>query len=68
MLMAMAELPGREFRLADVASKLRMEPRALGLRRSSLIGKGMIFCPRNGIVAFTVPLFAEYMKRTECGA
>jgi len=31
--------------------------------RQSLISKGMIYSPAHGDTAFTVPLFADYMKR-----
>lgn len=63
MLTAMASLPGEEYRLSDVAEKMGMLARTLGPRRSSLIAKGMIYSPRQGMVAFTVPLFAEYLRR-----
>ena len=63
MLMAMSSLPGAEYRLSDVAEKMGMKARTLSPRRSSLIAKGMIYSPRQGVVAFTVPLFAEYLRR-----
>lgn len=65
MLMAMAALPGPEYKLADVAEYMKMNSKALGPRRSSLIAKGMVYSPRNGTVAFTVPLFAEYLIRRQ---
>ncbi len=37
--------------------------------RSALIGKGMLYSPTNGDMAFTVPLFDGFMKRimpTQC--
>ena len=64
MLAALAEMEGSEYRLQDVADRMKMNVRALSPRRSSLVGKGMIYSPRTGTVAFTVPLFAEYLKRT----
>jgi hypothetical protein len=36
---------------------------SLGPRRASLIKKGMIYSPAYGEIAFTVPLFGEFMKR-----
>ena len=63
MLGAMASLPGVEYKVSDVADKLGMKARTLSPRRSSLIAKGMIYSPRQGTVAFTVPLFAEYLRR-----
>ena len=64
MLAALAEMEGPEYRLQDVADRMKMNVRALSPRRSSLIAKGMIYSPHTGTVAFTVPLFAEYLKRT----
>ena len=63
MLAALSEMPGPEYRLQDVADRMKMNVRALSPRRSSLIAKGMIYSPRTAMVAFTVPLFAEYLKR-----
>lgn len=64
MLAALAEMEGPEYRLQDVADRMKMNVRALSPRRSSLIAKGMIYSPHTGTVSFTVPLFAEYLKRT----
>lgn len=64
MLAALAEMEGPEYRLQDVADRMKMNVRALSPRRSALIAKGMIYSPRTGTIAFTVPLFAEYLKRT----
>jgi len=68
MLSAMVALPGTEYKLTDIAERLSIAVRALGPRRSSLIEKGMIYSPRTGFVAFTVPLFAEYLRRQEACA
>ena len=64
MLFALAEMEGPTYKLQEVADHLKMNVRALSPRRSSLIAKGMIYSPGTGLVAFTVPLFAEYLKRT----
>ena len=63
MLFALAEMEGPMYKLQDLADHLKMNVRALSPRRSSLIAKGMIYSPGTGLVAFTVPLFAEYLKR-----
>ena len=34
--------------------------------RASLIRKGMLYSPSHGKVAYTVPLFGDYMKRMVC--
>jgi len=63
-LRAMAELgPGAQ-RTGDVAEILEVKLMSLGPVRANLIRKGMIYSPAYGDMAFTVPLFDEFMKRT----
>jgi len=62
-LRAMAELGSEPCRSADVATELSRTPRSLGPLRDGLIKKGMIFSPRHGDVAFTAPLFDDFMRR-----
>jgi len=64
-LRAMAELGKGPYRSADVAEKLRKAPNRLGPFRDALIKKGMIWSPEHGQVAFTVPLFDDFMRRVE---
>lgn len=63
LLFALVEMPGPVYKLADVAEVMSVGVRALSPRRASLIEKGMIYSPSTGTVAFTVPLFAEYISR-----
>lgn len=62
-LRAMAEFGGSVCRTSDVADKLHIKITAIGPLRAGLIKKGMIYSPSYGDVAFTVPLFDEFMKR-----
>lgn len=62
-LRAMAEVGGDNIRSADVAGILKKSQAALGPRRAQLINKGMIYSPAHGDIAFTVPLFADFLKR-----
>ncbi|MEN9654983.1 MAG: hypothetical protein RL235_1095 [Chlamydiota bacterium] len=62
-LRAMAELGPQPHRLADIAGILRLKATSLSPIRSKLIKKGMIFSPAYGDLAFTVPLFDEFMIR-----
>lgn len=62
-LRAMAELDGGAYRSGDVARVLGKSTNAFGPVRDSLIRKGMIFSPKHGAVAFTVPLFDRFMQR-----
>ncbi|MCC6920697.1 MAG: ATP-binding protein [Alphaproteobacteria bacterium] len=63
-LRAMAELGDGPHRSGDIAEKRGRKTQSLGPVRSSLIEKGMIYSPAHGDTAFTVPLFAGFMKRT----
>jgi hypothetical protein len=62
-LRAMAELGEGHHRSGDIAEMLDLKVTSVGPTRSSLIKKGMIYSPQHGDNAFTVPLFADYMKR-----
>ena len=62
-LRAMAELgPGAQ-RTGDIADILGVKVNSLGPVRAKLIRKGMIYSPAHGDMAFTVPLFDEFMIR-----
>jgi len=63
-LRAMAELGPGPQRTGDVADILEVKLMSLGPVRANLIKKGMIYSPAYGDMAFTVPLFDEFMKRT----
>jgi len=64
-LYAMSEVGADEVRIGDVSSRMRVSVGALGPRRSSLIKKGMIYSPAHGNLAFSVPLFGDYLKRRQ---
>ncbi|MDE8342285.1 MAG: ATP-binding protein [Acidocella sp.] len=62
-LRAMAELgPGAQ-RSGEIAKILHKKSSDLGPLRDGLIGKGMIYAPAHGDIAFTVPMFDEFMRR-----
>jgi hypothetical protein len=60
---AMAALGQGPYRSADVAEQLQLDSQSLGPRRASIIAKGMIYSPAHGDIAFTVPMFEDYLKR-----
>ena len=62
-LRAMAEMGKGPHRTSDIAELLQSKLSSLGPVRSRLIKKGMIFSPSFGEMAFTVPLFDEFMRR-----
>jgi len=62
-LRAMAQLGAGPYRLGDIAAVLGIRVGRLSPVRSVLIRKGMIYSPEYGELAFTVPLFDEFMRR-----
>lgn len=62
-LRAMAELGAGPQRTGDIAGVLGLKVTSLGPVRAKLIKKGMIYSPAHGDMAFTVPLFDEFMRR-----
>lgn len=62
-LRAMAQMGVEDKRSSDIAEILGVKVNSLGPIRAQLINKGMIYSPAYGDVAFTVPLFDEFMLR-----
>ena len=47
----------------DVAARLGRSVNSFGPARASLIAKGLIYAPGHGLVAFTVPGMASFIRR-----
>jgi len=62
-LRALAELGAVPQRSGDVAEELGLDVKNVAPLRNNLIKKGMIYSPKHGDTAFTVPLFDEFMIR-----
>ncbi len=62
-LRAVAELGPGAHRTGDIADILKIKVTSLGPVRATLIKKGMVYSPAHGDMAFTVPLFDEFMLR-----
>jgi len=62
-LRAIAQLGPGQQRTGDIADTLGVNISSLGPVRAKLIRKGMIYSPAHGDIAFTVPLFDEFMRR-----
>lgn len=62
-LRAMARLGPDAHRSGDIAAALGVKVNSLGPMRAKLISKGMIYSPAYGDMAFTVPLFDDFMRR-----
>jgi hypothetical protein len=59
----MAELGPGAYRSGDIADATGIKITTLRPVRAKLIKKGMIYSPAHGDMAFTVPLFDEFMRR-----
>jgi nucleoside-triphosphatase THEP1 len=60
---ALAELGRKPQRSGDIANKLGKAVEQVAPLRAQLINKGMIYSPAHGDIAFTVPLFEEFLIR-----
>ncbi len=60
---AMADLGTGPYRSSDVADQLGQDVQSLGPCRAQIIRKGMIYSPAHGDIAFTVPLFEDFLQR-----
>ena len=58
--MRLRTLSGRS---GDIADALGVKVNSLGPVRAKMIKKGMVCSPSYGDIAFTVPLFDEFMRR-----
>lgn len=63
-LRAMAELGAGPHRTSDVAQLRGVRVTSLGPVRARLLQKGMIYSPAHGMVAFSVPLFDDFLRRS----
>lgn len=66
-LVAMAELGPGPHRSGDIATKLGVKVESVAPRRSTLIKKGMVYSPAHGDTAFTVPMFDDFLRRSQLG-
>lgn len=63
-VIAMASIGSRgPYRSSDVAETLGESIQSLGPRRAKIIHKGMIYSRAHGDIDFTVPMFADYLRR-----
>jgi hypothetical protein len=63
-LRTMADLGEGPYKAGDIADKSDVKVSALSSTRANLMKKGMIYSPSYGYIAFTVPLFDQFMRRT----
>jgi len=67
-LRAMAVDGDRGSATGEVAARLGKRITSLGPTRANLISKGLIYSPDHGIVAYTVPAMAEFVRRQDTDA
>lgn len=60
---AMSRLGDGPYAMADIARDLKRSAQSLGPTRASIISKGMVYSTDHGYIDFTVPLFADFMRR-----
>ena len=61
---AMADLGDGPVSTAEVAERAGYKERAsTSVLRESLLRKDLVYSPRRGLIDFTVPLFADYLRR-----
>lgn len=63
-LYAMVECAPLPCEIGEVARCINKEPQQISPLRASLIAKGMIYAPQRGKIDFTVPLFDQYLRRS----
>ncbi len=64
---ALAELGPGVHKSGEIATEVGQKTTSVAPTRNNLIRKGMIYAPRHGETAFTVPLFDAYMRRVMPG-
>lgn len=61
----MSSLGDGPYAMADIARAMNRSLSSLGPSRAGIISKGMIYSTDHGFLDFTVPLFADFMRRQE---
>ena len=64
LLEAMALDDGDPSKIGDVVKRMKKRSQSdIGPARASLISKGITYSPEHGMLAFTVPGMADYVRR-----
>ncbi|MGO3986742.1 hypothetical protein ABI582_20460 [Pseudomonas sp. SAS7] len=59
----MSELGHGPYAVGDIAKAMGRTQSSPGPTRAKVIAKGMAYSTDHGVLDFTVPLFAEFMRR-----
>lgn len=66
LLRAMARDEGESSKIGDIADRLgKSGSQALGPARANLISKGIVYAPEHGMISYTVPGMADYVRRRD---
>jgi AAA+ ATPase superfamily predicted ATPase len=65
MMFCMAKLGKGPYLMNSVAKEMGIQTSSASPTRATLIRKGFVYTPRHGYIDFTVPLFDEFLNRTE---
>jgi hypothetical protein len=64
LLHAMSRCDGPPYSIGDVTNELgKTDQRSISVQRNALIRKGLIYAPRHAMLDYTVPRFADYLRR-----
>jgi hypothetical protein len=63
-LRAVAELGGEPQRTSAIAGQMGRPVQRVAETRARLIDKGLLYAPKRGLTAFTVPQFDRFLRRT----
>lgn len=62
-LIAMASLGAGPHKSGEVATVMGKRTTQVGPNREALIKRGLCYSPRHGLIAFTVPMFDQFIRR-----
>ena len=62
-LAAMASLGAGPYGSGEVAAAMDKTTTQVGPHRDTLIKRGLCYSPRYGVIAFTVPMFDQFVRR-----
>ena len=65
MMFCMSKLGKGPYLMSDVASEMGIETSSASPTRATLIKKGFLYTPRHGYIEFTVPMFDDFLRRTD---
>lgn len=66
LLRAMATDNGQPSRIGDIAERLgKASSKALGPARANLINKGIVYSPEHGMISYSVPGMADFVRRSD---